>query len=79
MTVRINGELRGTPTVRVMGAAGEDLGTMPLAKALRLAIKERLDLVEINPKAEPPICKLLDYSKYDYDAVKRQHERGRSS
>ena len=62
--VRRNGELRGTPNVRVMGSSGEQLGVMTLAEALRLAMKEGLDLVEVVPNANPPVCKLLDFSKY---------------
>jgi translation initiation factor IF-3 len=66
--IRINGELHGTPTVLVIGASGEELGEMRLAEALRLAMKEGLDLVEMDPKTEPPVCKLLDLAKYNYDA-----------
>jgi translation initiation factor IF-3 len=67
---RINGELHGTPTVSVIGGAGEALGEMPLAEALRLAMKEGLDLVEVDRKAEPPVCKLLDLGKYDHELKK---------
>ena len=62
--IRINGELRGTPHVRVIASDGTMLGVMPLAEALRLAMKEGLDLVEVNPKADPPVCKILDFGKY---------------
>ena len=62
--IRINGELRGTPRVRVIGRDGEMLGVMTLAAALRLALKEGLDLVEVNPEADPPVCKILDFGKY---------------
>jgi hypothetical protein len=58
--LRINGDLRGTPRVQVVASNGEALGGMTLAEALRLAMKEGLDLVEVNPMADPPICKLLD-------------------
>lgn len=64
MTIRKNGDLRGLPSVRVIASSGEMLGVMPLAEALRLALKEGLDLVEVNPRAQPPVCKLLDFSKY---------------
>jgi len=47
-----------------MGSSGEQLGVMTLAEALRLAMKEGLDLVEVVPNANPPVCKLLDFSKY---------------
>ncbi len=62
--IRKNGDLRGLPSVRVIGSSGEMLGVMPLAEALRLALKEGLDLVEVDPRAQPPVCKLLDFSKY---------------
>jgi translation initiation factor IF-3 len=62
--IRKNGDLRGTPSVRVFGARGEMFGVMSLAEALRLALKEGLDLVEVNPEADPPVCKLLDLEKY---------------
>ena len=50
--IRINGDLRGTPRVDVIGSSGDRLGVMPVAEALRLAIKEGLDLVEVNPGAD---------------------------
>lgn len=65
--MRMNGDLRGIPRVRVIGASGEDLGEMQLSEALRLAMKEGLDLVEVNPSAAPPVCKLLDLEKYKYE------------
>ena len=52
----------------MIGADGEMLGMLTLADALRLALKQGLDLVEVNPKAEPPVCKLLDFDKYNYAA-----------
>src|SRR5262249_27107073 len=68
--IRMNGDLRGTPRVRVLAASGEDLGVMPLSEALRLAMKEGLDLVEVNPLAQPLLCKLLDFAKFKYEAAK---------
>ncbi len=65
--IRINGDLRGTPRVRVIGSDGSMLGIMTLAEALRAAMKEGLDLVEVNPAAIPPICKLIDFAKYEYE------------
>jgi len=62
--IRKNGDLRGLPSVRVLDASGEMLGVMRVGDALRLALRESLDLVEVNPKAQPPVCKLLDFSKY---------------
>lgn len=46
------------------------LGVMTVAQALRIAVKEGLDLVEVNPSAKPPVCKLLDFSKYTYKEQK---------
>jgi translation initiation factor IF-3 len=64
LKIRVNGDIRGTPHVRVVAVDGEVLGVMTLAEALRLALKHGLDLVEVNPRAEPPVCKLLDFDKY---------------
>jgi len=69
--IRKNGELRGTPEVRVVAANGAMLGVMPLAQALRLAMKEGLDLVEVNPNADPPVCKLLDFATYKQGEPRR--------
>lgn len=62
--IRVNGDLRGTPEVRVIAADGEMLGTMRLADALREAVKAGLDLVEVNPAANPPVCRLMDFARY---------------
>jgi hypothetical protein len=47
------------------------LGVMTVADALRLAVQQGLDLVEVNPKGQPPVCKLLDFSKYTYEGAKK--------
>ena len=57
--------------VQVIGSDGENLGTMPLNKAIELAKKESLDLIEISPNANPPVCKIMDMGKYKYDAQKK--------
>jgi hypothetical protein len=77
--IRINGELRGTPRVQVVASNGEMLGAMTLAEALRLAMKEGLDLVEVNPTVEPPICKILDFSKFKYEEKRKAAEAKRRS
>jgi hypothetical protein len=69
--MRKNGDLRGTPRVDVIGSSGEKLGVMPLAEALRLAMKQGRDLVEVNPNASPPVCKLLDLDKHGYAELKK--------
>jgi translation initiation factor IF-3 len=55
------------PTVRLIGVNGEALGVVPTARALAKAQEEGLDLVEIAPNSQPPVCKILDFGKYRYD------------
>jgi translation initiation factor IF-3 len=62
--IRVNGDLRGTPNVRVIGHDGAMLGVMTLADTLRAAMAQGLDLVEVNPQSEPPACRILDFRKY---------------
>ena len=57
--------------VQVIGSDGANLGAMPLNKAIELAKKEDLDLIEISPNANPPVCKIMDMGKYKYDAQKK--------
>ena len=59
------------PEVRVIGSDGTQLGIMTSQEALRLAQSEALDLVEVNPKADPPVCKVMDFGKYKYEEKKR--------
>jgi translation initiation factor IF-3 len=68
--IRINGELRGTPAVQVVGPDGEPLGVMTVAEALRAAFARGLDLVEVNPSASPPLCKLMDFAEWKAAARK---------
>lgn len=71
--LRINEEIRARE-VRVNTVDGEQLGIMPLARALELAAQHHLDLVEIAPKAKPPVCRIMDYGKYQYGQQKREKE-----
>jgi len=57
--------------VQVIGSDGKNLGAMPLNKAIELAKQERLDLIEISPNANPPVCKIMDMGKYKYDLQKK--------
>lgn len=57
-----------------MGEAGEQLGVMPLRDALQLARERDLDLVEVAPTAQPPVCRLLDYGKFKYEQAKKDKE-----
>ncbi|PKB69859.1 MAG: translation initiation factor IF-3 [SAR202 cluster bacterium Io17-Chloro-G5] len=63
-----------SPQVRVIGDDGAQLGVMDVAKALRLARDADVDLVEVAPNSEPPVCRLLDYGKLLYLASKKERE-----
>ncbi len=60
--------------VRLIGENGENVGVVPTEDAIRRAFDVGLDLVEISPTAAPPVCKILDYGKYKYEAQKRANE-----
>ena len=57
--------------VQVIGSDGENFGILPLKKAIELAKKEELDLIEISPNTSPPVCKIMDMGKFKYDAQKK--------
>ena len=57
--------------VQVIGSDGGNLGAMPLNKAIELARQDGLDLIEISPNANPPVCKIMDMGKYKYDLQKK--------
>ncbi len=71
--VRINEEIR-VPEVRVVGSEGENLDVMPTREAIAKARAQGLDLIEISPKAKPPVAKITDYGKYQYEAKKKARE-----
>jgi translation initiation factor IF-3 len=60
--------------VRLIGADGSQIGVVAIQAALRAAEDSGLDLVEISPNADPPVCKLLDYGKFKYEAQKKANE-----
>ena len=68
---RVNGQIHARE-VRVVGDGGTEV--MPTRRALDLARQQNLDLVEISPNAEPPVCRIIDYSKFIYQQKKRQKE-----
>jgi translation initiation factor IF-3 len=70
---RVNEDIRADK-IRVVDADGEMKGVMSVREALRLAEEAGLDLVEISPNAEPPVCKILDYGKYKYEQQKKAAE-----
>ena len=63
--------------MRVVAEDGSNLGVIPTEDALRRARSLDLDLVEVNPKSSPPVCKILDFGKYKYEEKKRQREAKR--
>lgn len=71
--MRINEEIRARE-VRVIANGGEQLGIMSSRDALKLALENHLDLVEIAPTAKPPVCRIMDYGKYRYEQQKREKE-----
>ncbi|MDI7258411.1 MAG: translation initiation factor IF-3 [Thermodesulfobacteriota bacterium] len=71
--VRINREIRARE-VRVIDPEGKQLGVIPLVEALRTAVSFDLDLVEVSPKSEPPVCRIMDYGKFKYQQSKKAHD-----
>ncbi len=72
-THRINREIR-VPQVRLTGVDGAQIGIVPTAEALRMAMDADVDLVEVAPNAVPPVCRLMDYGKFRYQEQKRAQE-----
>ncbi|MGE5343659.1 MAG: translation initiation factor IF-3 [Candidatus Omnitrophota bacterium] len=73
----INEEIR-SPEVRLIDEDKQQLGIVPISRALAIAKEKELDLVAISPNAEPPVCRLLDYGKYLYSLQKKEHEAQKS-
>jgi translation initiation factor IF-3 len=71
--VKVNKEIRARQ-VRVIGENGEQLGILHIKEALRAAEEHSLDLVEVSPSAEPPVCKLMDYGKFRYEQAKKEKD-----
>jgi len=74
---RINDRIR-VPEVRLVGAAGEQIGIVATGDALRMAEEADLDLVEVAPMARPPVCKLMDYGKFKYESAQKARETRRN-
>ena len=68
----INGQIRDKE-VRVIAENGDQLGVMPVKEAMKLAQEAELDLVKIAPKAQPPVCKIIDYGKYRYELARNSY------
>ena len=62
------------PQVQVISSDGKNLGTLATQEAINLAKQEGLDLIEISPNANPPVCKIIDIGKYKYDQQKKAHK-----
>jgi len=63
--------------VRVVGSDGSQIGIMAIEEALRIAGEESLDLVEVSPDANPPVCKVMDFGKYKYELTKKKQDAKR--
>jgi len=63
-----------TPQVQVIGSDGKNLGTLNTKEAINLAKSEDLDLIEVSPNANPPVCKIIDIGKYKYDLQKKANK-----
>jgi len=70
---RINERIR-VPQVRVIGDEGEQLGVMDIRDAIRAAREKGLDLVEVAATADPPVCRIIDFGKFQYEAKKKANE-----
>ncbi len=70
---RVNESIRAAE-VRVIGPTGENLGVMPVREALRVAREAELDLVEVAPTANPPVCRVMDFGKFLYEREKKERQ-----
>ena len=70
---RVNERIRA-PEIRLIGAEGENIGVVSPERGLALAEEAGLDLVEISPNANPPVCKIMDYGRFKYEQQKRESE-----
>jgi len=71
--IRINEKIR-VPEVRLIGPESNQLGIVSIEKAMELASQYALDLVEVAPQANPPVCRVMDFSKFKYDQEKKERE-----
>ena len=71
--ININERIR-VREVRLIDDSGKQFGIVPTVEALRMAKEQELDLVEVSPKTNPPVCKIMDYGKFKYQLAKKAHE-----
>jgi translation initiation factor IF-3 len=76
--LKVNREIRA-PRVRVIGPDGEQIGIISIQEALNLADQHGLDLVEVVPNSNPPVCKIINFGKFRYDQTKREKESKKAS
>jgi translation initiation factor IF-3 len=70
---RVNEAIR-VPKVRLIGPKGDNLGVVDIKEALEIAHKAELDLVEVSPSADPPVCRAMDFGKFIYERAKKERE-----
>ena len=71
--VRVNDRIRAAQA-RVIGPQGEQLGIVPIQKALDMAEQYELDMVEVSPNSVPPVCRIMDYAKFKYEEEKKERQ-----
>lgn len=71
--IRVNGKIK-VPEVRLIDVDGKQIGIVPTNEALKIAYEKGLDLVEVNPEAKPPVCRIMDFGKYKYQLEKKEKE-----
>lgn len=71
--VRVNHKIRA-PQVRVIDANGNMIGVLTVSEAMQIAVRNNLDLVELSPNAEPPVCRIMDYGKFKYEQNRKERE-----
>lgn len=71
--IRVNERIRAS-SIRVIGPQGEQLGILSKEKGLELANQHELDLVEVAPQSQPPVCRIMDFSKYRYEQEKKERQ-----
>jgi translation initiation factor IF-3 len=73
LNFRVNEQIRNAE-VRLIGPQNENIGVVPIQKALQIAREADLDLVEVSPTSDPPVCRVLDFGKFLYEKTKKERE-----
>ena len=71
--MRVNDQIK-VPTIRLVDESGEQIGVVSIDEGVRLADDANMDLVEVSPNADPPVCRIMNYGKYRYEITKRSKE-----